>query len=626
MTNNKKEKSNNSEVENNPGVSFLFESDSSLLRYYFDVIRRRVWVIFSVFVVFFTTGVIRAFRAAPIYQAVARVMVETQTSRPTRFDPALEDNSGWDPDYYQTQVELIQSRAVLEKILEQETIKSYLVNNDVSAGEHSISHELKETFISLLGREGIKPEEQWEELRGFIRAKHIEDTRFIMIISECGTPEICTILANAAAQSFKEYYLQKKQMANDDVFGFLTMEIKQQEEKLKKAVEELQAFREKSPNITFGEGKNDQPVLENIDRLNKELTDTQLSRIDLEAQRTVVENMLRQSSTGEVNYIETIVSIPFVREDAAVKEKMEKLAAAEKNLAALANTYGPAHPRFTAAKKDIERLSNELEQIVKATVSSLESRLLTLKNKEMDLAAQLDKLRSEALVVTREAFEFNRLENEVERHKKIYDALVQRLMEIDVNAGFNRTNVEIVEPASVPKVPVRPNRGRMAFMAAFFGIIAGFALGFIIEHLDDTIKTPEDLQGKLSLPLIGFIPLVDTDKNKKIDTTDLGIISVKEPLSSISEAYRAIRTNLFFSIPSGKTKTLAFTSCGPGEGKTTIVTNLALIMAMSGKKTLLIDADLHRPMIHHLLGMERNVGLTNVLVGEEALELSLIHI
>jgi len=603
-----------------------FDTDVSLIRYYADILRRRIWVIATVFVVFLTVGAVRAFRAVPVYQSVAKVVVETQTSRAVRFEGALEDGYEWDPEYYQTQVELVQSQAVLEKVLDQKEIRTYLESPEGRAVDESTFHDVRESLLALLGASPGQSPERWERLRGLVRAKHLDDTRFILISAECGSPHVAALLANATARSFQQYYLEKKETANQDAFGFLSGEIREQESKLTRAGEALQQFREKSGNVSFSDAKQDQPVIERLDRLNKEFTDAQLGRIDLEAQRAVVENLLRQSATGELSSVETIVSIPFVRDDPAVTEKMERLTTAEKQVVNLSNTYGPEHPQLVAARADVERLSRELDEVLRATVASIGNRLETLKGKESDLQAQIDGLRQEALLVAKDAFEFGRLENEVERHRKIYDALVQRFMEIDVSSGFMKTNVEIVEPAAPPKAPIRPNRGRMTVMAGFLGLFLGVAIGLFFEHLDDTVKTPEDLRSKLGVPLIGFVPVAVGETNKKEPPPGFGMITAVDPMTSVAEAYRSIRTSLFYSIPAGHTKTLVLTSCGPGEGKTSTSTNLAVAMAMSGKRTLLIDADLHRPAVHHVFSIERKVGLTSVLVGDSTLSAAAVQV
>ncbi|OGV71763.1 MAG: hypothetical protein A2269_07650, partial [Lentisphaerae bacterium RIFOXYA12_FULL_60_10] len=408
-----------------------------------------------------------------------------------------------------------------------------------------------------------------------------------------------------------------------DAFGFLSEEVKQAEQSLNQAGEALQKFRESSGNIGLDQSADNQPVLARLKTLNNEFTAVQLQRIDLEAKRMVVENLLQGSVSNQNNFIQTIIAIPFIREDAAVMENLGRLATVDKQLAAIENVYGAQHPQLLAARAERIRVSNELEQVLRATVQSLGNRLETLRGQESEISAQLESQRIEAVALARDAFEFGRLQAEVDRQRQIYDTLMARMMEIDVTSGFMRTNVEIVEEALLPKAPIRPNRSRMATMSAFFGLILGLALGFVLEHLDDTVKTPEDLREKLGVSLLGFVPLM---KGIPAEGASMGVLTATEPLSSIAEAYRSIRTSLFYSIPAGHAKVLVFTSCGPGEGKTTTAGNLAVAMALSGKRTLLIDADLHRPAVHHLFNLERETGLTSILVGDATLEQSLCQV
>ena len=214
---------------------------------------------------------------------------------------------------------------------------------------------------------------------------------------------------------------------------------------------------------------------------------------------------------------------------------------------------------------------------------------------------------------------FKQLESNVERHRRLLEVLVQRMSEVEITSDYAKTNVQVIESASMPKHAVGPNKQRMATMSAVFGLMLGLGMAFFLERIDDTVRTPEDLEIDIGIPVLGFVPEVVVTKDAS-GRTKRGLISALEPSSSAIEAYCNIRTGLFFSAPAEEAKLLVVTSCGPGDGKTTTSTNLALVIAQSGKRVLLIDADFRRPMVHNVFGLDNQVGFSSVLVGEAPLE------
>jgi capsular exopolysaccharide synthesis family protein len=189
------------------------------------------------------------------------------------------------------------------------------------------------------------------------------------------------------------------------------------------------------------------------------------------------------------------------------------------------------------------------------------------------------------------------------------------MREVDLTSDYTVSNVKLVDKADIPKSPVSPNRPRTILIWMFMSLFVGVSVALVLDYLDDTIKTPDDLQVRAGVPVLGFVPNMKGKLIKKGGFPYRALVAMTEPASSATEAYRNIRTNLFFSAPAEENKVLTVTSGGPSDGKTTTSCNLALVMAQSGKRVLLIDADMRKPMIHRAMGLGNKVGLSSVLVG-----------
>jgi polysaccharide biosynthesis transport protein len=210
--------------------------------------------------------------------------------------------------------------------------------------------------------------------------------------------------------------------------------------------------------------------------------------------------------------------------------------------------------------------------------------------------------------------QYGMLKQDVYTARQIYDSLLQRAKETDVTGELQTTNIRVVDRATVPEKPSKPRKKRDLLLALIIGLMGGGALAFFMEALDQSVKTPEDVKNKVKLPCLGTIavPAAEEDKHVKNEL----IISLK-PRSVISEAYRGIRTSIVFTAVEHKRKTILITSSSPQEGKTTVASNLAIAMAQSGEKTILLDADMRKPRLENVFGIKMQHGLSDILAGKD---------
>ncbi len=596
--------------------------DEPELRRYWGVFRRRLWAVVAAFVIVLTLGTVHAFKATPTYVAASRILIEKDTPRVMNFEDVMQLQAS-DLDYYKTQQELVKSRPVLEKAIEKPGVREALEgpsDGGASSGLASLLAEARRTVAAILGPKPVRPPELWERLFRMVEVRQLRDTHLLQVSVQDASPDHAATLANAVATAFEEYHLGRKLQTSDDAFRFLQEQGARQEQKLLDSEDKLQEFREKVRVVSLNPASVENPVLVRLGRLNTQLTEAQLQRIELEAQFHVVEQGLDSEPQGIDPDNTRLFSLPIVRGDGNLMTLRTALMAAEQEVAALGDTYGADHPRLQVARARADLLRSQLTQGLRHVVGSVSAQLEMLSERERALQAQYDGQNQLALDMAKQSLTYSRLQNEVSRQQKLFEVLVERMREVDLSGDYAKTNVEVVETAHVPKVPVAPNKARLMLLSAFLGLLMGVGLAFFLEHLDDTVRTPEDMEERVGLPVLGFVPAMSSHNGAADGFSYRGMVCALNPTSSVTEAYRSIRTSLFFSAHADESTTLVVTSGGPNDGKTTTATNLALVMAQSGKRVLLVDADFRRPMVHKIFGLNDGMGATNVLVGQAALE------
>jgi capsular exopolysaccharide synthesis family protein len=272
---------------------------------------------------------------------------------------------------------------------------------------------------------------------------------------------------------------------------------------------------------------------------------------------------------------------------------------------------GDKHPEMVRLESDMEAARDELEAETQKVVRSVESSYRTALRQEQRLEADLEPVQRELQELKRKAVEQGVLKREAEANQQLLRSLMQRSVESGVEAELKATPVEIVERAEAPTTPFSPRRGRNYQLALLVGLALGLALVYVVEQMDRSIKTPEEVKEQLGLPFLGMIPDMTAGRNKGASP-----LILETPRSSLAEAYRVVRTNLLFSSPDSTSRRLVVTSVHPGEGKSTTVTNLAVSLAQNGSRVLVIDADLRRPVLDKHFALSKTPGLSDLIAGE----------
>ena len=618
----------NGEYAPNPMPQFEQGQD---LRFYLALLRRRFWTIVTVFVIIATLGTIHAYRQVPIYEASANVLVRSRAAQYVALGQSGQQFWEQDGQTQRTQSELVRSQLVLSRAAQDPRIAALFpppeedisVPDDYAAatGVRGLWSDIKRTVSSVMGvRPEIpdRPPEPWERLRNRVSVSWVPETDFMLIRAEDADPARAARISNAVADAFVEYHRAERERNVSRAFVFLEEQKSRQEEKLREAEAALQEYRMELSVFSPNEGGTGEAAF--VQSLREKLSDFRMERLRLDAEMALWRRYQDEEALGHgVRPVGL-----FGQEDGdgrAAQASEEALIKARRKVDELRSMYGSQAPPLKEAMAELQTLEALREMRWDARGDMLAARLEALRNLEETLEEKYHENLQEAVAQASSVSQFARLEKEVERSDRLLDILIERMREVDLTSEYPDTRVDVAEMARPPRMPSRPNRFRVILTSCFLGVALGVGLAFLADHLDDAVKTPEELKRYAGSSVLGFVPRISSPSEGSADPfVEHALVAVHEPNSSASEAYREIRTNLFFSAFSHDTKALVVSSALPREGKTTTASNLAAVIAMGNKKVLLIDADLRRPMVHVLAGLDANPGLTNYLSGQMALD------
>lgn len=580
------------------------------LREYVNVILKRKNTVITFFIVVFVIVFIGTVSTTPLYMASSKVVIE-------RADPVvLAGSYGYthhEPEFYETQYQLIKSAAVSLKVVDmlnlEATYDTYIKNEAgllPSIGD--ITGWFSDLFSSIFGTKKIAEEETdtfsradmlAKTISGGIVVKPVKNSKMAEISYISSNPELARVIANTVAQAYIETILDLNMSSVRHGIEWMTIKAKEQKEKLEKSEETLQNYM-KSHNFVIIENKL-AIVPQQISELNSMLTRSELKKKEVENLYNKVKDISDNSSKAE--------TVSAIATEPTLQSLRQQIIKSEQNIKELSQKYGPKHPLMQKSVEELNLLNAKRDQEIKRIVESIRHEYELSKDNEATLKRRLAEVKRDAINLNEQMMEYNIINREVESNKQIHDALTKKINEQGVIEQSRTVNVMIVEKAEKPKSPFKPRKAMNLLLGIMVGLFGGIGIAFFVEYLDNTVKSPDDAESKLGLPIIGMIPLI-ASADKPIET-----VLLDEHSSSFSESFKAIRTAIILSSAEKPPRKILITSSVPGEGKTVTSINLAIAIAQSGYKVLLIDADLRKPRIHKVFAFDNSKGLSTYLAG-----------
>lgn len=541
----------------------------------------------------------------PTYRASSTIQIDTDAVKVLAYDVETNERPANDKDFYQTQYEVLQSHSLARMTIDQLDLESVFKNKqqDKNLLPWSMTDILaqfnKQLGVDSVPKTGVQDEKSPLEDRFLknLSVIPVKNSRIVRVSYDDHDPVLAANIVNAMANNYIKMNLDRRVNSASYAKEFLNEQLAQAKVRLEESENKLVAYA-KSQEIINTDDKQTLPSQKLID-LNRDLT-------EVERERIVAESKYKQErdSLGNVKVLDN----PTVQE---LKKTLAQLQGEyQENL----RMFKPGYPLIQQLESQIVELKFQIDQETKKINNTIQSSLrdeyLSARQKEEKLRDELVKQKSELLELRDKSVGYNTLQREVETNRNLYEGLLQRMKEVSVAGGIGKNNISILDVATVPYTTYAPRIKVNVFLGSLVGLVLGISVALLLSFTDDTLRSSDDVERLLNLPVLGLIPALNS---KGIGTSPL--VTVRQSNSLLAEAFRSLRTNLLLATVGGAPKILTVTSAMPMETKSSTCLQLAATFAQAGKTVLLIDADLRRPSIHRYLGLDNLTGLSDCLLG-----------
>ncbi len=407
-------------------------------------------------------------------------------------------------------------------------------------------------------------------------------------------------VANAVVDEYQRLSGQRRLQSTAGAREFLEEQIAEVQARLETSEKELTEFARKNRIVDLEDRNN---ILDDrLTELSNQLTAVQGERIQ-------AETLYRQAEAGEIE------SMPAVLDRSLIDELKNEYVALEAEYFRLSQVFKDSYPSVKQIKAQMQQVKSALDGETAKVIRSLRLEYNQLADKERLLGIELERQKSELLDLKDRSIQYNILKREWETNRELYAGLLEKIKEVGVAAGIERSSVSVVDHAAVPIRPDSPKKRRNVALAGVIGLFGGAGIAFLLAYLDNTFRRAEDMERALHVPTLGLVP--KTTGRKTTSREVVGRLAETDRSHEVSEAVRTVRTGLMFSIAGGAPKRILITSATAGEGKSTFAANLAVTMAQNGQRVLLVNADMRRPVLHEIFQVPKEPGLSDYLVGAE---------
>jgi polysaccharide biosynthesis transport protein len=552
-----------------------------------------------------------------IYQAEATIMLDPNPPRPlgSRIENVVDMGAGnfWgNQEYFETQYRIIRSRRV-----------ALAVVNEMGLGNDlAFLQNLPPDAQPRPGRT-VSPELAAEELRGRLEVQPIRDSRLATVLLKDANPERARRLLSALLDAYVSQNLEAALEQTSSATDWLRGQLDTLNTDLRSSEEALHNYKKQNDILSVAFDEKSSILSDQIKALSSELTRVKAQLEEASARKSVLD--AAPESDPQIIQSPELMKSPLL----GLLRGEYTRSVAERD-ALVASGKGPNHDTVLAAQAKIKVAEAAIQKEIRNVKRSTGGEVAALSRQAGGIQAIIKKATDQAQELNLREIEYNRLRRSKDNTEKLYSMVLERTKEADLAQMMRVNNISIVDRPLLPRVPVSPKVMLNLTAGIFAGFILGIAAAFLRSLLDRTIKVPADLENDLTLTFIGLLPQFGHKgfgygygygpkrpkrvRGKAVPDGKPELAVHDQPTGSVAEASRSIRTNLLFMSPDKPPRMLLVTSAGPGEGKTTVASCIAVAMAQTGQRVLLVDCDLRRPRLHRIFGTGTEAGVTTVLL------------
>ncbi len=604
---------------------------------YIGMLRRHWRLIGACAATFLALGIAHYLVTPKEYMATATVQIERKSAAPVLSDQNTWDNY-WNIEFYPTQYELLRSRGLAERVVRNLDL-THVRGDGPSAGAGPRAAPASAADdAAALGAAA-------QGLLGGLAVDPIRGTSLVRIGYRSKDPAYAARVANAFAEAYIDLGIEDRYTSAGKASSFLSSQIETLKAEIQQKENELQKFSRTS-DIVGGVDPASNDVLKRLETLNSDYLGAKRLRIEKEARYHELQLAAKDSVADSLG-------------GGVVSELRSNQLKLEREYETKLKTYKPDWPAMVSLKAEIDKGQQHLRSVIEEMGARARSDAFaeyqTASRQEQTLGAEVERTKGEAINQSSAAVEYTNLKVEIETRRQMFDELLKKQSETEVAArlqGTRDSNIRIIDSALLPGGPFRPSLRQDVTYGLLFGLLLGVGIAFLIEFLDRTIKSPEEIERRLKLPTLAVVPDisetgraygygygygVDLKKGSRRAKASEGgkgggksgaereraavgereqieLVPHERPRSPISEVYRSLRTSLLLSTAE-ELKVIAVTSASAGEGKTATASNLGVVLAQLGRRVLIVDADLRKPRMHQVFRVSNRTGLVNQLTG-----------
>jgi capsular exopolysaccharide synthesis family protein len=567
------------------------------LALYWGLLVKHRFLIIGSMVATLAIGVAATLLMTPIFTATATLQIDRETARVLNSeDEAPRESLLQGEEFFQTQYGLLRSRSLAERVIE----SLGLARSDQSLTGLGVDPDSIKGATPA-ARAVARREAVLEAVQANLGVSPVRGSRLVAVSYNSPDPAVSARVANAFAENFIQSNLDRKFESSTYARDFLEERLAQTKARLEDAERQLVAYAANQQIVLLDRGSGEEGEGTGESLASRNLTALNASLATATAARMQAEERWRQARSA------SIMSLPEVLENPTIQRLSEERAKLNSEYQQKSSTYQPEYPEMVRLKAQIDETDAQIQTIAANIRTSIQNSYVVAANQERALQRRVTGLTGDVVDLRDRSIQYNILQRELDTTRTLYEGLLQRYKEVGVAGGLTTNNISIVDTADVPARPSEPKLLVNVALALLIGLGLAIVAALVIEALDETLATPEDVEQKLGQPVLGVIPLLPKGQT--------AVAAFADVRSGFSEAYYSLRMALQFSTARGTPASLLVTSARPAEGKSTTSYATALNLARVGRRILLVDGDLRNPSMHRTVGVDNTRGMSNILSG-----------